>query len=118
MSDQSTGQYLRSVRLQLGLTQVELAQRLGVSNVSVNRWEHDRVRPDHSTLDRYRRLELGGRDALSGAAETGNLPVPATGIVGREQHLRDIVELRDDRQFVTVLGAGGAGKTRLAIAVG
>jgi transcriptional regulator with XRE-family HTH domain len=34
-----TGDELRQVRLQLGLTQDELGQRLGVARVTVARWE-------------------------------------------------------------------------------
>src|SRR5919204_4946256 len=46
-----------------------------------------------------------------------NLPVPATPFLGRETELAEVVELlgRDDVRLVTVTGAGGAGKTRLAL---
>jgi predicted ATPase/class 3 adenylate cyclase len=48
-----------------------------------------------------------------------NLPAVATSIVGRERELRDARALlaRDDVRLVTLTGAGGAGKTRLALAV-
>lgn len=36
---------LRSIRQQLGLSQEELAQRLGVSFTSVNRWENGQTKP-------------------------------------------------------------------------
>jgi len=36
---------VRQVRIKLGLTQMRLAERLGVSLVTVNRWENGQSRP-------------------------------------------------------------------------
>ncbi|HAL28623.1 MAG TPA: hypothetical protein DCP25_18100 [Chloroflexi bacterium] len=45
-----------------------------------------------------------------------NLPIAASPLVGRQQELTELVELlRSDRRLVTVTGAGGSGKTRLAL---
>ncbi len=46
-----------------------------------------------------------------------NLPVPATPFLGRERELGDVVSLlgRDDVRLCTLTGAGGTGKTRLAV---
>ena len=41
--DAMTGAELRRVRQNLGLTQVELAQKLGTTSTSVARWERDEV---------------------------------------------------------------------------
>src|SRR5439155_15446647 len=47
-----------------------------------------------------------------------NLPTAATPLVGRERELAELTELvRDETQLVTVTGAGGSGKTRLALQV-
>jgi predicted ATPase len=46
-----------------------------------------------------------------------NLPIPATPFLGREHELADVQELlaRDDARLLTLTGAGGSGKTRLAL---
>ncbi|MBE2318636.1 winged helix-turn-helix domain-containing protein [Solirubrobacter sp. CPCC 204708] len=43
-----------------------------------------------------------------------NLPAPVTSFVGREAELERIDELLDRARLITLLGPGGAGKTRLA----
>ncbi|HJQ51215.1 MAG TPA: hypothetical protein VJ838_11940, partial [Gaiellaceae bacterium] len=46
-----------------------------------------------------------------------NLPIPATPFLGREHELGDVRELlgREDARLLTLTGAGGSGKTRLAL---
>ena len=44
-----------------------------------------------------------------------NLPRPASNLVGRGRELDELTALLGDARFVTVAGAGGAGKTRLAV---
>jgi len=46
-----------------------------------------------------------------------NLPYPLTSFVGREQEIAQLQELLTANRLVTLTGAGGAGKTRLAIEV-
>jgi predicted ATPase len=47
----------------------------------------------------------------------GNLPAPASGMVGREEELTRTRELLTRHRLVTLTGVGGSGKTRLALAV-
>jgi len=62
--------------------------------------------------------QLGGGDfpALKSLYRT-NLPVPATTFLGREQELREVIDLltRDEVRVLTLTGPGGTGKTRLAL---
>ncbi len=46
-----------------------------------------------------------------------HLPAPRSSFVGRDEDLTKIAELVDTRRLVTLVGVGGAGKTRLAIEV-
>jgi predicted ATPase/DNA-binding winged helix-turn-helix (wHTH) protein len=66
---------------------------------------------------------LGWHSGEASSAKVGrktyHLPVPRTSLIGREQQVSQAIELllRDDVRLLTLTGAGGAGKTRLALAV-
>src|ERR1700736_1885756 len=47
-----------------------------------------------------------------------NLPRPLNRLIGREQELREIKGLLPTTQLLTLTGAGGCGKTRLALQLG
>lgn len=47
-----------------------------------------------------------------------NLRVPLTGLIGREQQVARVRDLLGEGRLVTIVGPGGAGKTRLAQEVG
>ena len=44
-----------------------------------------------------------------------NLPTPASSFLGRERELAEAAELLDGKRIITILGPGGAGKTRFSI---
>ena len=56
-----------------------------------------------------------GRPVPAGRAWPPGLPMPLTGLVGRERELAEIAQLLEGNRLVTLVGAGGIGKTRLAI---
>jgi predicted ATPase len=47
-----------------------------------------------------------------------NLPIAVTKFVGRERELNDLTELISAHRLITITGAGGSGKTRLAFETG
>ena len=54
---------------------------------------------------------------LSDTPPPNNLPNPASSFIGRVDELRDVTKMLTDHQLVTLVGPGGIGKTRLALAV-
>jgi len=46
-----------------------------------------------------------------------NLPAPVSSFIGREQELREITQRLTEHRLLTLTGAGGTGKTRLALQV-
>jgi predicted ATPase len=63
--------------------------------------------------DRATALELGG--VASAHVRPSTVPVPMTDLVGRAEELEAIAEQLSTSRLVTIVGVGGAGKTRLAI---
>lgn len=57
---------------------------------------------------------LRGEPGGGRRARRGNLPAPVTSFVGRERELEQIRALLRRGRLVTLIGPGGAGKTRLA----
>ena len=61
---------------------------------------------------------LGAPATVAHASELrSTVPAPLTPLVGRDDELRDLTRLFADHRFVTLVGPGGVGKTRLAIEV-
>ena len=50
-------------------------------------------------------------------AGLNNLPAPTTSFIGREQQIDEIRRLLGSSRLLTLTGAGGCGKTRLALRV-
>ncbi len=71
---------------------------------------------DLAAAERVYQLGTAVFPTLSSLYQT-NLPVPATGFLGRESELAEVVELlaRDEVRLLTLVGPGGTGKTRLAL---
>lgn len=128
---------LRGLREDAGLSQEELARRAGLSAHAISALERGtRTRPYPHTLrslaealglseaDRSRliaavppraRPARAASDAAT--ARPRDLPVPTTPLLGRDEDVRRVGRLLADHRLVTLSGAGGVGKTRLALAV-
>jgi predicted ATPase/DNA-binding XRE family transcriptional regulator len=126
---------VRAFRIAAGLTQDELAERAGLSGRGVQDLERGIHRSPHPDTTRRLAEALGlgdaERSALFGvlepvgsstvsraAAAVGTmaaLPVPLTSFVGRQAELDQIERLLTRVRLLTLTGAGGIGKTRLAL---
>ena len=75
------------------------------------------VDPGKALRDRHLNLLRGesSGSASAGPVRPGNLPASLTRLIGREDDLALIGSLLGAGRLVTVVGPGGAGKTRLAI---
>ena len=134
----SIGHLLRRHRLAAGLTQEQLAERAGVSVRGVSDLERGLHRTPHAeTLRRLVEalaLDTGERAALQALREeagprrpvadqsqaprrrwAASLPLPLTSFVGRAQQVDELRRLMRRERALTLVGAGGVGKTRLAL---
>lgn len=62
------------------------------------------------------RASLGPARAEPGVLPPTNMPEPVSELIGRDHELAEVVSLMDAHRLVTLTGAGGIGKTRLAVA--
>src|ERR1700760_44567 len=104
---------VRALRTRAGLTQEQFAARLGVSFAAVTRWEN--ARSGVSAAARRRLAEL--ERELTEAPAPGAPPRPVSSFVGRETELAALAALVDSSRLVSLIGPGGAGKTRLVLEV-
>jgi predicted ATPase/transcriptional regulator with XRE-family HTH domain len=141
------GEFLRFLRRRMQMTQQELGTALGYSTAMVARLESGERLPDlalvkttyvealsleHEPELATRLIELAAL-ARNGSPEqpnadgtprssTGplrtNLPLQLTPFIGRERELAEVKRLLAAGRLVTLTGAGGVGKTRLALEVG
>ena len=67
MNQEKTGAFIAKRRKELNLTQKELAEKLGITDRAVSKWENGRCMPDLSLLQPLSRiLKIGVNDLLSG----------------------------------------------------
>jgi predicted ATPase/DNA-binding CsgD family transcriptional regulator len=102
---------LRQLRAALGLSQEQLARQLGVSFATVNRWETGRTRMSESALRGLAELEAR---AAAPARRAGALPSAQSAFIGRDRELAELTALLRESRLISLIGPGGAGKTRLA----
>src|SRR5262249_29526456 len=142
------GELLKYLRRRARLTQRDLGLAVGYSKAQVNRLENGQRLPDPAAVGArfVEALELQHEPALaaqlimlaeqahdaareereatprpSGAAAPAtppNLPARLPRFIGREHELAEVLRLVRENELVTMTGAGGVGKTRLALQVG
>ena len=82
---------IRRLRTAHGITQVELAHRLGVSKQSVSNWESNNIQPSIELLEKIADLFGGTTDYLLGREDLQVLDV--SGLTAQQvAHLQMLVE--------------------------
>lgn len=67
MDQQKIGQFIAEKRRERNLTQAELAEKIGVSNKSVSKWENGKCMPDYAVIEPLcREIEINVTDLLNG----------------------------------------------------
>jgi len=67
MNQEKIGKFITALRKEKNLTQEQLAEKLGVSNKSVSRWENGKTMPDYSLLkDICNELSVNINELISG----------------------------------------------------
>lgn len=108
-------QLVRGLWRRRKLCQTDLSRLLGVSKLSILRWEHGRTRPSDHAWQRMLEMEALRDGAMRAEPEASILPQPLTRFVGREAELAELAKFLQHTRLVTLSGSGGCGKTRLAI---
>jgi predicted ATPase len=132
----SFGALLRTFRLAAKLSQDGLAERAAMSADGISALERGVNRaPQRETLallvsalnlepEQRQAFEAAARRpptpgrAQSRAAKKHNLPRTASPLFGREEDLAELAALMAKARVLTLTGAGGVGKTRLAVELG
>ena len=88
---------IRQLRRDMGLTQQQLADRLGVSFVTLNRWENGQSKPSAMGLSKLQELNAGKLSVTWGALVQSNLTeteaeIPNLDFLGDANTLRVLVE--------------------------
>lgn len=111
-SDTTTAGSLADLRVGAGLSQLDLAKQVGVSQTLVSRWERAKARPTWEEITRYASALGLARKRVALAVDTtaaqhGNPPIPQKPLrskdfqfVGSSPHV--IYEFEDPNSFVTV----------------
>jgi predicted ATPase/DNA-binding XRE family transcriptional regulator len=131
----SFGTWLRQHRRALDLTQKALANQVGCAEITVRRMEADEYKPSNelalvlfeklgipeSKRPQWVRFARGVSEypnlhasSSQSREQKTNLPIPLTSFIGREKEVERIQHRLAHHRLVTLIGAGGIGKTRLS----
>jgi transcriptional regulator with XRE-family HTH domain len=125
------GQWLRSQRRERDLAQDALSREIGCAQVTIRKIEADQLRPPRQMAELFVEklgVPLKERKRFIDFARSGiypfevlenlppnNLPHALTSFIGRTSELDEVDRLLGSSRLLTLTGAGGIGKTRLAL---
>jgi predicted ATPase/DNA-binding XRE family transcriptional regulator len=144
LAEISFGEWLKRRRGAEGWTQQQLAQKISCSTSALRKMESEERRPSAQIVEKlavvfaipqnerktFLRFARGDWHAFSDSSVVeapwhvsnsepqSNLPSSITSFIGREKEQGEVIDLLRKNRLVTLAGAGGIGKTRLAIQVG
>lgn len=125
--DMSVGQRLRRERLRLNWSQEKLAEKLGVSVPSINRWENDKVLPQPAYREQLCQLFGKSPEELGFVARDSTTPVWMVPqrrnlyFTGREDAIAYVRNAFAAKKagimlpICAISGLGGIGKTQVAV---
>lgn len=87
MNQTAIGSYIAKKRREKNLTQEQLAEKLGVSNKTVSKWENGRCMPDYSIIEQL----------------CSELSVTISELMDGEDAAEDSVRVYDDEQILDLL---------------
>ena len=121
------GTLLRQYRIAAGLSQEALAERARMSTNGIGALERGyRRTPQRETLallvsalelndQRRKEFEAAAQQQARTTAGVPPLPLALTSFVGRETELGELALMVRDHRLITLIGAGGIGKTQTAL---
>ena len=83
---------IKQLRIERGLSQVDLAKKLGVSKQSISNWENDNIQPSIEMLLKISRIFSVSTDYLLG--EDSREFIEITGL--KKQYIAHIQQIIDD----------------------
>ena len=87
MNQKNIGEYIATKRKEKNLTQEQLAEKLGVSNKSISKWENGKCMPDYSIIEQLCK----------------ELSVTLSELMDGEDTAKDSVRVYDDSQILDLL---------------
>jgi len=97
---------IRGLRIRLGLTQARLAELLGISFASVNRWENGQSRPNSLAWEKLLRAEALGIAGLTGEYGPDRLTREPEAVYTPTATPGPVVDFSSDAEVVRVAGEG------------
>ncbi len=126
----SFGELLKFLRRRARLTQKDLSIAVGYSESHISRLEGNDRPPDLASLAALfvpaldlqdepglaaRLMEMAAAARGDAAPPRHNLPIPLTSFIGRTREIANVIQLMRTQRLVSLTGAGGCGKSRLAL---